>query len=268
MRRWAGMLLVGCVGCAGCLGAGETPPSPDGDAQAVTRDGGIWQPIGEPGVQTLSRGMELPAAHSGEDPAAFGPDAGPGPYSDMRVRLALAAQVRTRPCPLPSGSYCDGFVAVDEAGHAVVVDTYAYLGPKPRCRAAWADGASVLSLTGIWQQRRTGTTEQSVLALASCDGLNGQETGSGAPAPPSEDIRTLQGSWAAGLRVTVIGLVVARWSSSSGAFGFTLQDPGGVPRSGVRAFRSKSSTMPGPAPEVGDRVRVTARTGSTRQLEL
>jgi predicted extracellular nuclease len=169
---------------------------------------------------------------------------------------------------LPSGGYCDGFAAVDDAGHEVAVDTYAYLGPKPRCRSAWADGASVLSLTGVWQQRRNGTTEQSVLALASCDGLNGEEIRSGTPAPPSEDIGTLQSAWAAGLRVTVIGVVVARWTSSSGAFGFALQDPGGAPRSGVRVFRGKSSTVPRPAPEIGDRVRVTARTGSARQLEL
>lgn len=268
MRRWAGMLLVGCVGCTGCLGAGETPPSRDEDPQAAARDGGIWRPVGEPALEIVSRGMALPPAHPGDDAAAFGADAGSGPYSDMRVRLALTGHVRTRPCPLPSGSYCDGFAAVDDAGHEVAVDTYAYLGPKPRCRSAWADGASVLSLSGVWQQRRTGTTEQSVLALATCDGLNGEESGSGAPAPPSDDIRTLQSAWAAGLRVTVIGVVVARWTSSSGAFGFALQDPDGAPRSGVRVFRGKSSTVSGPAPEVGDRVRVTARTGSARQLEL
>jgi hypothetical protein len=268
MRRWAGMLLVGCVGCTGCLGAGETPPSPDGDAQAAARDGGIWKPTGEPGVEVLSRGVALPPIHLAEDPAGFGPNAGSGPYSDMRVRLAFGGHVRTRPCPLPSGNYCDGFAAVDDLGHEVAVDTYAYLGPKPRCRSAWVDGAIVLSLTGVWQQRRTGTTEQSVLALATCDGLNGEESGSGAPAPASDDIRTLQSAWAAGFRVTVTGVVVARWTSSSGAFGFTLQDPDGTARSGVRVFRGKSSTVASQAPEAGDRVRVTARTGSTRQLEL
>jgi hypothetical protein len=186
----------------------------------------------------------------------------------MRVRLALSAHVRTVPCPLPSGSYCDGFAAVDDADHEVAVDTYAYLGPKPRCRSAWAEGAPVHSLAGVWQQRGSGPTEQSVLALATCDGLNGQEPDAGSPAPSSSDIRTLQSAWAPALAVTVTGVVVARWTSSSGAFGFTLQDPDGAPSSGVRVFRGKSSSVRAAAPAIGDLVRVTARTGSTRQLEL
>jgi predicted extracellular nuclease len=90
------------------------------------------------------------------------------------------------------------------------------------------------------------------------------------PAPPSTDIRELQAGWGLGLRVSVRGVVVARWKSTSGAFGFALQDPDGAPRSGVRVVRSKSSSTPAAAPEVGDLVRITARTGtsSDRVLEL
>ena len=59
---------------------------------------------------------------------------------------------RTTPCAVPSGSYCDGFAVVDAVGRTIAVDTYAYLGPKPSCRARWTAGARVTSLSGVWQQ--------------------------------------------------------------------------------------------------------------------
>jgi hypothetical protein len=58
----------------------------------------------------------------------------------------------------------------------------------------------------------------------------------------------------------VHGVVVARWKSSSGAFGLAMQDPDGAASSGVRLVRSRTSTIPASAPEVGDWIRVTART--------
>ncbi|MGZ6080384.1 MAG: hypothetical protein ACXWK4_06195, partial [Myxococcaceae bacterium] len=163
-------------------------------------------------------------------------------------------------------SYCDGFAVLDARGHTIAVDTYAYLGAKPTCRGRWTAGARVTSLSGIWQQHAS----LSVLALAGCDGLDGAE-GQAAGAPPStDDVHQLLAGWAPGLGVWVRGVVVARWKSGSGAFGFALQDPGGAPASGVRVVRSRTSPVPASAPEVGDGVRVTARTSRSGEhvLEL
>jgi len=266
MRICAVLLVLGAVGCSGCSG-GETPPSPDEDL-AARRDGGIWSPEHGPGIEVLGRGLQLPPSRRAE-PAELRPDAGPGPFTDMRVRVEVSGVVRTVPCAVPSGSYCDGFAVLDEAGQTIAVDTYAYLGPKPSCRARWADGSPVSALAGIWQQQ-SGPTVLSVLALASCDGLDGVEPTAGVPAPPSDDVHRLIDEWGPGLPVAVTGIVVARWKSSSGAFGFALQDPGGAPASGVRVTRSRTSPVPASAPEVGERVRVTARTARSGEhvLEL
>jgi len=217
----------------------------------------------------FARHVALPPAWRA-NVAELAPDAAPGVHADMRARVELDAHVRTEPCVVPSGSYCDGFAAVDRTGHAIAVDTYAYLGPKPACRTSWPAGAPVSSLEGIWQQQRNGTVVQSVLALGDCAGFNGAEGTAGTPAPPSSDIRELHAAWGPGLRVVVRGVVVARWKGSSGAFGFALQDPDGAPRSGVRVVRSKTSPTPAGAPEVGDLIQLTARTGtgSERVLEL
>lgn len=268
MRICAVLLLVGSVGCSGCSG-GETPPSPDEDASASGRDGGIWSPDRGSGIEVLARARMLPPSHPATA-AELRPDAGPGPFTDMRVHVEVSGQVRTVPCAVPSGSYCDGFAVVDAQGSAIAVDTYAYLGPKPTCRSRWAEGARLASISGIWQQRTSGTASLSVLALASCDGLEGPESPAGSPAPPSDDVRTLVSGWGPALAVSVKGVVVARWKSTSGAFGFALQDPDGSPASGVRVIRSRTSPIPASAPEVGDWVRVTARTGRAAEhvLEL
>ena len=255
MRNWAALLLFATVGCTGCSG-GETPPSPEEDA---VRDGGIWSPDRGAGIEVLARGRSLPPAHSA-DAAELRPDAGAGPFTDMRVQVDLSAVVHTVPCAVPSGSYCDGFAAVDASGAAIAVDTYAYLGPKPACRARWTEGARVSSLRGVWQQRTAGATRLSVVALSSCDDLDGPAPAEGSPAPPSTEVRQLVSGWAPGRPVSVHGLVAARWRSRSGAFGFAMQDPDGAPASGVRVVRSRSSPIPASAPEVGDWVRVTART--------
>jgi len=269
MRAWAGLLLASGVGCAGCLGEGKTPTSADEDGAHLERDGGIWAPQGNPGISVLARHVALPPPWRA-NVTELAPDAAPGVHADMRVRVELDGLVRTEPCAVPSGSYCDGFAAVDGSGHAIAVDTYAYLGPKPACRTAWAAGSTVSSLEGIWQQQRNGTVAQSVLALGDCAGLNGAERAQGTLAPPSNDIRELHAAWGPGLRVVLRGVVVARWKSSSGAFGFALQDPDGALRSGVRVVRSKTSPTPAGAPEVGDLIQLTARTGtgSERVVEL
>ncbi len=263
MRIWAGLLVIGSVGCSGCSG-GETPPSPDGDV-GTPRDGGIWSPARSTGIEVLERGQQLPPHHVAEV-AELAPDAGPGAFTDMRVRVGVAGEIRTAPCAVPSGSYCDGFAVVDAQGRTIAVDTYAYLGPKPTCRARWTAGTRVTSVSGVWQLH----PPLSVLALASCDGLDEAESQGAGPPPSTEDVHQLLAGWAPGLGVSVRGIVVARWKSGSGAFGFALQDPGGAPASGVRVVRSRTSPVPASAPEVGDRVRVTARTSRTGEhlLEL
>jgi len=209
MRNWAALLLMGTVGCASCSG-GETPPSPDQD---VIRDGGIWSPDRGAGIEVLARRRSLPPARVASA-AELRPDAGPGPFTDMRVHVDVSGTVGSVPCPVPSGSYCDGFAVLDASGATIAVDSYAYLGPKPA---------------------------------------------EGSPAPPSDEVRQLVSGWAPGRLVSVHGVVVARWKSSSGAFGFAMQDPDGAPSSGVRLVRSRSSPVPASAPEVGDWIRVTAR---------
>lgn len=268
MRICVVLLLVGSVGCSGCSG-GETPPSPEEDVQAPGRDGGIWSADRSQGIEVLERGRALPPSHLA-DAAELRPDAGLGAFSDMRVQASIEGQIRTVPCAVPSGRYCDGFAAVDARGLTIAVDTYAYLGPKPPCRSRWTDGAPVSSLAGVWQQRSSGTASLSVLALATCSGLDGPESQGGVPAPASDDVHRLITGWAPGLSVSVKGVVVARWKSSSGAFGFALQDPDGAPASGVRVVRSRTSSIPASAPEMGDWVRVTARTARTGEhvLEL
>ena len=88
------------------------------------------------------------------------------------------------------------------------------------------------------------------------------------PPPSTDDVHQLLAGWAPGLAVSVRGVVVARWKSGSGAFGFALQDPGGAPVSGVRVVRSRTSPVPASAPEVGDGVRVTARTSRSGEHAL
>lgn len=267
MRIWAVVLVAGTVGCSGCTG-GETPGSP-GEDVGTARDGGSGPTDRGAGIEVLGRGQLLPPPHLA-DVLELAPDAGPGPFTDMRVRVEVAGEVRTAPCPVPSGSYCDGFAVVDAQGRTLFVDTYAYLGAKPACRARWAPGARVRSLSGIWQQHGSAAGPLSVLALASCEGLDGAERQDATTPPPSDEVHQLLAGWAPGLPVSVRGVVVARWRSASGAFGFVMQDPGGAPASGVRVVRSRSSAVPASAPDIGDRVRVTARTSRTgeRLLEL
>jgi len=221
------------------------------------------------GIEVLERGRALPPSHIATLDE-LRPDAGPGPFTDMRVQLDAGGQVRTVPCAVPSGSYCDGFALVDERGRSLAVDTYAYLGPKPACRSRWAEGARIAAVRGIWQQRSSGPSPLSVVAPSSCEDLDGPEPPAGVPAAASDEVHQLVAGWASGLTVSVRGVVVARWRSSSGAFGFAMQDPDGRAASGVRVVRSRTSPFPASAPEPGDWVRVTGRTSQSgeRVLEL
>ena len=212
MRNWAALLLMVTVGCTGCSG-GETPPSPEEDA---VRDGGIWSPDRGAGIEVLARGRSLPPAHLASA-AELRPDAGPGPFSDMRIHVDLSGTVRTVPCAVPSGSYCDGFAVIDLSGATIAVDTYAYLGAKPACRSRWAEGTRVASLSGVWQQRAAGASALSVLALSSCDDLDGPAPAGGLP--PRARTRSTSSS-AAGSPV-----VWSRCTASSSRGGRAAREP-------------------------------------------
>src|SRR3954454_4973830 len=101
MRIWAVVLVTGSVGCSGCTG-GETPGS-HGEDVGTARDGGIWSPERAPGLEVLERAQPLPPPHIAVV-VELAPDAGPGPFTDMRVRVEISGEVRTAPCPVPSGS--------------------------------------------------------------------------------------------------------------------------------------------------------------------
>ena len=103
-----------------------------------------------------------------------------------------------------------------------------------------------------------------VLALVDCAGVGvGPGYAGTGPVETSHDVAELLGTWQPGARATVRGVVVGAWhSTSSAAFGFTLQDPDGAPGSGIRVVRPKISPVPGPAPLVGDHLRVTGTTSA------
>ena len=73
--------------------------------------------------------------------------------------------------------------------------------------------------------------------------------------------------------VTLKGVVVAtRPASSTGAFGFVIEDPAGGPASGIKVLRSKTSTSTATPPAIGDLVTVTGTSRGTattfQQIDL
>ena len=263
MRIWAVLLVIGSVGCSGCSG-GETPASPDGDLGARPRRGhlvsrpGRWHRGPRPG----SAAPAAPPGRGGRARAGCRPrrvhrHAGPGrggrgdPHHPLRraERQLLrwlrrgrrrGAHHRRRHLRLPR----------TEAELPRTLD-----GRRPGDVPLRESGSSTARSRCSRSPAATGSTERR------------------ARMPPRHrPRRTCTSSWPAGRPGSAFrsGVVVARWKSGSGAFGFAMQDPGGAPASGVRVVRSRTSPVPASAPEVGDRVRVTARTSRSGEhlLEL
>ncbi|HXX32641.1 MAG TPA: hypothetical protein VEJ89_18200 [Myxococcaceae bacterium] len=252
-----GVLLLGAGCCTGCLEA------PGVDGESAGGDPGrssVWATAADAGVDVLTSGVMLPPPWRVEDSSwLLGPDGGLD-HLDMRVELAVPTTAKTAPCPVPSGVYCDGFGAVDAAGRLVPVDTYAFLGNRPTCRTAWASGSELERISGVWQLfvPEAGPTFP-VLAVVECAGVGKGASDAGTRAwEPTHDVADLIRTWRPGARASVRGVVVGAWhSSASSSYGFTLQDPDGAPRTGIRVVRPRVSSVPGPGPRLGDYVRVT-----------
>jgi hypothetical protein len=263
MLRWFWAVAMLGASCAGCLEApGVDGGSGAGDSGTLT---GVWVTQLDAGVEVLRQSVSLPPAWRVEDASALlGADAGTDRLN-TRVELAVPTTSRTAPCPVPSGVYCDGFGALDAAGHLVPVDTYAFLGNRPACRSAWATGATLERISGVWQlfTPQAGPS-YSVLAVVDCSGVGmGPAYAGTGKVELSHDVAELLETWQPGMRATVRGVVVGAWhSTSSAAFGFTLQDPDGAAGSGVRVVRPRVSAIQGPAPLLGDHVRVTGTTSA------
>jgi len=270
MIRWIGaVLLLGGLGGGCCTGCLEMPGADGESTGGDAGRSGLWGVTADAGVEVLASEVVLPREWRVEDATwLLGPDAG-ADHLDMRVELAVPTTARTAPCPVPAGVYCDGFGAVDGAGHLVPVDTYAFLGNRPSCRGAWATGSALEKVSGVWQlfTPEAGPSFP-VLAVVHCAGVGVGTLDAGArAADATHEVAELLATWKAGARARVRGVVVGSWHStgSSGSFGFTLQDPDGAPRSGIRVVRPRVSSVPGPGPRVGDYVRVTGTASASRR---
>ncbi len=243
--------------------AGNVIP-PDTDAGTnPPADGGHTYPPGS--VTVVSSGNALPPAWQVSDPAVLkNDDSGTGAKDHLNqlVELAVSSTISTTPCPLPytnpttGKTYCDGFNA-QVSGSSVVVDTFSFLGTKNTCVPK---SGSVATVTGIWQDEYQSSTKTDlfVLALTDCSGVGAGPAYSGtATATASTDIANLLGNFAKGTTVTVSGVVIGRWTTTSGPFGFVIQDPAGGPDSGIKVSKGKSSTSTAAAPQIGDYVTVS-----------
>jgi hypothetical protein len=262
---------IGCGSSSPGTSDGGAPAADGGSARdggSATADGGSSGADGGAVAGTVtvaSSGNRLPAAWNVTDATLLksdGTGAGAQAHALQLTTLSVSTTVSNNPCPLPYTSmghtYCDGFNATDGSGHAVVVDTFSYLGAHPSCTLPTSGTLS--SITGIWQGSYDSMTMTTTwtLALADCSGvgLGTPYAGSNA-APSSTDIHDTLASAATGTSVTVRGIVVGTWSAAP-AFGFTIQDTGGS-NTGIKVTRGKTSTSTATAPRVGDYVTVTGK---------
>lgn len=227
-------------------------------------------------VVVVSSGNHLPPAWVVTDATVLKSDAsgaGAKTHAEELVTLNTATTSSNTPCPLPYTSggktYCDGFNAKDSAQHAVVVDTFNYLGANPACKATLPTSGQTLStITGVWEDSYdpVAKTDTWALALTDCAGVGQGTAYAGTNTPPvSTAIHTLITTYPGpGQTVTVSGVVVAtRPASSSGSFGFSIEDPAGGEQAALKVSRSKSSTSTAASPAVGDYVTVTGTTKGT-----
>ncbi len=218
-------------------------------------------------VSVTSSGNKLPPTWSVTDATVLkSDDSGTGASAHVNelVTLAVATTSSTTPCPLPHTSstgkvYCDGFNAKDTSGHAVIVDTFGFLGTKPGCTLPPTDGTAYTAITGVWVDNydATAKTDTFVVAPTRCGDLGSSGTSTGSTPTASTDIATLLASFPDGQQVSNIhGVVIAAWSSTT-SFGFTMEDPQGGPASGLTVSKGKTSTSTAVVPKVGDYVSVS-----------
>ncbi len=276
-------VLLGCLLAVGLAPSCTTPdgPPPHASDKPVDSepDSGPYVDAGPAGtVMVVSSANLLPPAWQITDAGLLAesvPDGGDASvaYLNERVELTAALTTNSNPCPVPfttatGKTYCDGFNAVDAAGQAVVVDSFTYLGTGAPCYAQMptnpTDSLTLPSIGGVWGDNYNSTTgvDQLVLNLATCADMPGVAQGTpyaGVNMPPmTTDIAMLLSSFSPGATVTVHGVVIAAWSSSStGSFGFSMEDPAGGPGAGIAVVRPSNSNSTTVAPNLGDYVSVT-----------
>jgi hypothetical protein len=222
-----------------------------------------------PGTVTASsHGNKLPASWTITNAAILKSDdsgTGAATHVNQRVTLNVSTTSSATPCPLPHTSstgklYCDGFNAKDASSNAVVIDTFDYMGAMPTCMLPPTDGTHYSAITGVWTDDYDSTahTDTFAIALSGCADLNSTGSSSGSTPTASTDIANLAANFPDGMMVSNIhGVVIAAYTSTTGAFGFVMQDPGGGDNSGILVTRAKTSTSTSTAPAIGDYVSVT-----------
>jgi hypothetical protein len=222
-----------------------------------------------PGSVTAStHGNKLPPTWAVTDATILKSDdtgTGASAHMNQRVTLNLSTKSSTMPCPLPHTSstgklYCDGFNAQDTSSNNVVIDTFAYLGSMPGCTLPPMDGTSYTAITGVWSDdyNSTAHTDTFVISPTKCTDLGSNGSSTGTTPASSTDIANLAANLTDGQMVSNIhGVVIAVWTSTTGSFGFAMEDPGGGNNSGIVVTRGKTSTTTSTAPAIGDYVSVS-----------
>ena len=183
-------------------------------------------------------------------------------YAQLVTISAANMSVNQTPCPLPFTSssgqtFCDGLNLTDGTSTAIL-DTFSFLGKAPACTVPTT--GSLATVTGLWSDKfdPTAHTETWVLSIVDCAGIGlGTAYAGTGVAPSSTDVHDFMTNFTANTSVTLKGVVTAKFTGSTGSFGFSLQDPAGGPNSGIMVIRGKASTTTAVAPAVGDYVTVT-----------
>jgi hypothetical protein len=222
-------------------------------------------------------GIALPAPYQSSNVSDFASSnaGGASAYLNSLVQLtATSTSVGGTPgggCPsvFVYQTYCDGFNAVVSAGGdggVVLVDDFDYLSNSTACQNQF-NNATLTSVRGLWYDYYNSAAtpkDNYSIALTACSDVTGTGgyTGTGtAPSTPtnSQTVHALRtGTGTDGSTQTVSGVVVAHWGpSSTGSFGFSIQDAAGGPTTGVAVTRSKTSCSQASVPNIGDYVTVT-----------
>ncbi len=282
-------------------GTSDGGTMPMGDA-GVTDGGGMGAvDAGPQGLVVISKMHKLPPAWVVTDPTQLNRlqaiDAGSEGIKRVGslVRFATPStsdNTAATPdkCPNIFSGMCSGFAAtVTGATNPVLVDNFALLGAARMDCADKFNGASLPSISGVWQGRFTSATNETAysIALTSCAGVGvGAEYVGNIEAPASFDVQRMQASYARDGRVIVVRGVVTAVSAPSGTAmriqNIYLQDPVGGPFSGIGVrYPPGFTAQPTDAgtvdagtafvqlPAVGDYVQVTAKAsnfGDANQL--